>query len=483
MNVESAQAERKDGLGRDLLVTCEALGEDHNDWCVVTAKDVTSECAAENALDRAAREDELTGLPNRREALAILDQAIEASRGVEGVDVLFMDLDHFKNVNDTEGHAAGDALLREVAGLLNESICESGGWTARLGGDEFLGVIGGAGSEACEEAAYRCIAAMERSARAMKWSVGVSVVVALFQKDGDSGLDLIRRADAAMYEAKTEGRGRVSFFGEAIEHRLRRRVQVEGFLHEAIKLDEGLSMVLQPYCDLDGVYLGQAEALIRAPGMQGLGAQELIDVAEKSGLIMPLGRWVLRQSAQMQRQAEKGGVPLSLSINVSAKQFMDDLFWEQFRGMARLGQFARGLTLEVTETSLSEDSSCAAKLLAEARDLGAMIALDDFGAGYSSLSMLNKMPLDKIKLDKSLLDNVPFEPEAKRVGQAAIAMATALGMEVVDEGVECPERAKWLQAKGVMVAQGYFFAKPMPCEKLIELASRDARPIFMGEPK
>lgn len=346
-----------------------------------------------------------------------------------------------------------------------------------------MGVIGGASSEACEEAAYRCIAAMERSARAAKGSVGVSVGIAMFPRDGDTGLDLIRRADAAMYEAKSGGRGRLSFFGESIEMKLRRRVQIEGFLRDALKHDKGLSMALQPICLCDGTFSGEAEALIRAPGMEGLGAQELILVAEHSGLILPLGRWVLRAAAQIQRDADKAGVALTLSINVSAKQFMDDLFWEQFRGMARLGQFARGITLEVTETTLMEDAARSSRLLAEARELGAKVALDDFGAGYSSLSTLKSMPLDKIKLDKSLIDDVPGDRESKRVAQAAIAMAEALGLEVVAEGVERPEQARWLAAKGVKKAQGYLFAKPMPPKILMQIAGTSVAPIFMGEPK
>ena len=475
--------EAKDKHGRDLVLTLVELGAGVEDMSALTVRDITSEKSVKKAMDKAAREDELTGLPNRREALEIVDISIEASRGVEGLGLLFMDLDHFKNVNDTEGHAAGDALLREVSSILNETIKEYGGWLARLGGDEFLGVIAGGKEDDCLEAAYRCVASMERSARAEKGSVGISVGIALFPRDGDSGIDLIRRADAAMYESKSNGRGRVSLFGEAIESRLRRRVQVEGFLRESLKLDQGIAMVLQPLCFMDGTFNGHAEALIRAPGMQGLNAQELITVAEHSGLIMPLGRWVLRQAAIMQRDAEKKGVQLILSINVSAKQFMDEMFWEMFRGMARLGQFPKGITLEVTETTLMDDVDRSIRLLAEARSLGASIALDDFGAGYSSLSTLKRMPLDKLKLDKSLLDEVPEVEEAKRVAQAAIAMADALGLDVVAEGVERQEQAQWLKSKGVKNAQGYLFAKPMSPDNLFALILQSNHTVLLKENK
>jgi diguanylate cyclase (GGDEF)-like protein len=477
--------DRVDANGRELVFTWATLGAEGanaSSQSVLTVRDVTTERQTKMALDKAAREDDLTGLPNRREALAIVDQAIEASRGIDVLGLLFLDLDHFKNVNDTEGHAAGDALLREVAVILESCLVEAGGWLARLGGDEFLGVIPGADESECELAALKCVEAMERSQRAVKGSVGVSVGVALFPRDGDTGLDLIRRADAAMYESKSGGRGRVSFFGSAIEDRLRRRVQVEGFLREALRVEQGLALELQPLCGMDGSYLRQAEALIRAPGMPGLGAQELIIIAEQSGMIMQLGRWVLRQAVAIQREHERKGSLVVISINVSAKQFMDDLFWEQFRGMARLGQFQNGITLEVTETTLMEDQKRAARLLQEARALGAKIALDDFGAGYSSLSSLKNMPLDKLKLDKSLLDFVPEDQEARRVAQAAIAMASALGLEIVAEGVERPEQAQWLHENGVQVAQGYLFAKPMAPPLLLAL-SLSGQKHFHGEPK
>lgn len=476
--------DRVDKQGRDLVFTWVRLCDDSRGAggsSVVTVRDATSERQSKMALDRAAREDDLTGLPNRREALAIVDEAIEASRGVDKLGLLFLDLDHFKNVNDTEGHASGDALLREVAIILESCLTDAGGWLARLGGDEFLGVIPGAGEEECEAAALRCVDSMERSERAAKGSVGVSVGVSLFPRDGDTGHDLIRRADAAMYESKSRGRGRVSFFGPAIEDRLRRRVQIESFLRDALRMDQGLALALQPICGVDGTYEGLAEALIRAPGMPGLGAQEMVSIAEQSGLIMQLGRWVLRQAVAIQHEHEVQGAPIVLSINVSSRQFMDDLFWEQFRGMARLGQFTNGITIEVTETTLMEDQKRAIRLLQEARMLGAKIALDDFGAGYSSLSTLKNMPLDKLKLDKSLVDFVPEDIEACRVAQAAIAMANALGLEIVAEGVERAEQARWLAEHGVRHIQGFLFAKPMEPSELLALALSGPKK-FLGEP-
>lgn len=468
--------------GRQVVVAREGLGDDLAGLEVITARDVTSERSARLALDRAAREDELTGLPNRREALARIDAKLAELGAGGSLGALFMDLDHFKNVNDTEGHAAGDELLREAGLALSEAMELAGGWLARLGGDEFLGVLPGGSDFECEMAARRCIEAMEACQRAAKGSVGVSVGVAIHPRDGEQAIDLIRRADAAMYEAKTRGRGGVSFFGEAIERKLRRRVQVEGFARESLKSETGLSLALQPLCAMDGTFIGQVEALIRAPGMPDLGAQELVDIAEQSGLILPLGRWVLRQAADVQREATAKGLSFSLSVNVSARQFMDELFWDQFRGMARLGHFPRGVTLEVTESTLSVDRDRAARLLAEARSLGARVALDDFGAGYSSLSALKRMPLDRLKLDKSLIDSVPEDVEAQRVAAAAIAMAQALGLDVVAEGVERPEQAKWLASRGVLIAQGFLFAKPMPVAQFIQIL-QSGRRVFFGEPK
>jgi EAL domain-containing protein (putative c-di-GMP-specific phosphodiesterase class I) len=231
---------------------------------------------------------------------------------------------------------------------------------------------------------------------------------------------------------------------------------------------------------MDGTYTGQAEALVRAPGMTGLNAQELVEVAESSGLIIPLGRWILRQASAIQLSANKKGAKLCMSINVSAKQFNDDMFWEQFRGQALLGMFPEGVTLEVTETTLMEDSARSARLLREARDLGAKVALDDFGCGYSSLSTLKRMPLDKLKLDKSLIDEVPESNESTRVAQAAIVMAQALGLEVVAEGIEREEQARWLASKGVRFGQGFLYAKAMDPELLIELSANGVLPVFLA---
>ena len=476
------QFEGVNDTGRELTVSRETLGDDLADLEVITVRDVSSERGAERALERAAREDELTGLPNRREALFRIDAKLGELGPTGHLGTLFMDLDHFKNVNDTEGHAAGDALLQDAGLALSQAMQSSGGWLARLGGDEFLGVLPNGHDAECEAAARRCIEAMEICQRAAKGSVGVSVGVAIHPRDGAQAIDLIRRADAAMYEAKTRGRGGVSFFGASIEHKLRRRVQVESFAREALRTDTGLSLVVQPLCAMDGAFIGQVEALIRAPGMPGLGAQELIEIAEQSGLILLLGRWVLQQASQIQREATAKGVSLSLSVNVSARQFMDEIFWDQFRAMMHKGTFPRGLTLEVTESTMSVDQDLAARLLTEARSLGARVALDDFGAGYSSLAALKRMPLDRLKLDKSLIDSVPEDLDAQRVATAAIAMAQALGLDVVAEGVERPEQAKWLESRGVLTAQGFLFAKPMTVEQLIQIL-KSGQHVFYGEPK
>ena len=472
--------------GKNLMVAISDLGQDHLNRKVITVRDQTNEKVAQAALNKAATEDELTGLPNRRQALFNMETAIRTasiSNQPQTFGVLFFDLDHFKNVNDTEGHDAGDALLKEVASVLNRCVMKGGGWLARLGGDEFLGVLPNADSVHCQEVAAQCINAMEQSQKAASGSVGVSVGISMYPNDGENGDDLIRRADSAMYDAKLHGRGRCSFFGPEIESRLRRRVQVDSFLREAIRKNEGLELYLQPICTPDGEFKGKAEALIRAPGFVNLHAAELIDVAEHSGLIVPLGRWVLQRALEIMADAQRNQTPLKLNINVSTKQFSDPLFWEQLREAVALGKIPNGLTLEITESTLINDHLTALALLTEAQQLGISIALDDFGAGYSSMSMIKKMPLDKIKIDKSLIDDIPESKEAQRIALAAIAMIEALGLDVVVEGVESETQALWLKKRNIQSVQGYFYAKPMAPGTLFHLISGPAPIMLIGEPR
>lgn len=469
---EASWFEQRSDHGLDLRVSKASMGADLPGVSVVTARDVTEEKKAQKALEKMATEDELTGLPNRRAGLMKAQSLCE--RG-ERFALLFMDLDHFKNVNDAEGHGAGDELLREVGALLDQTAQEFGGWVARVGGDEFLALMIDASEERCEEVGAALMASVERSPRARAGSVGMSVGAAMYPRDGETAADLLRRADAAMYEAKQNGRGRMAFFGESIEKALRRRVQVESFLREALRSGEGLDLWLQPIVSMDGAWVGEAEALIRAPGLPGCGAQELIEVAEKAGLIAPVGRWVLERSAQVGKAAAKRGFAMRVSLNVSAQQFMDDQFWAKLRELCE-GSAAPQFCLEMTETALLEDVDRSRELLAEAKKMGCQVALDDFGVGYSSLSMLRAVPLDKIKIDKSLIDKAPGDADSAAVARAALAMASALGLGVVVEGVERQEQASWLAQCEVIRAQGYLFARPMSQSALWEwVAERDRK--------
>lgn len=463
---ELAFFEALDGRGRHFEIASRPLGPVQRRLFAITARDVSAQKNAESQLERLAREDELTGLPNRRAALSLIDSLSRESPDAPFA-LLFLDLDHFKQVNDTLGHSAGDELLREISCFLSDAARSFNAWAARLGGDEFLIFLPDGTDQRCHALAGALFEAIATSPLAKAGSIGVSIGAARYPRDGRGSADLSHKADAAMYEAKVSGRGRLCFFGEIIERRLKRRAQVEAFLRDALRSCEGsgLALWLQPICSLNGVFANEAEALIRAPGLPGLEARELIEVAEQSGLILPLGRWALAEAARLRDFSGCVGPEVSLSLNVSPKQFDDPEFWALFTQLSseRSG-FAQSVTLEVTESALNADTNQSAELLRQAKARGAKLALDDFGSGGSSFSMLTRIPLDKVKLDKSLIDQAPGDPGACKITQAALAMCSALGFEVVCEGVETAEQAAWLNAQGVSRAQGYLFARPMAPE-------------------
>lgn len=428
-----------------------------------------------SALERAHTEaehrhlalhDPLTGLANRTLLSAHVDHALAAAeRQDERVALLLVDLDRFKGVNDTMGHSVGDQLLVTVAERLRHHA-RGGDLVARLGGDEFVVVFDAVGSvHDVVHVARRLLAAiaepMEIAGRELDVTGSVGIVVA-GGADGDPE-GLLRDADVAMYRAKAGGGGRYELFDADLRASVLDRLAVERDLRRAVDRGE-LALYLQPLIDLGRRRPVGFEALVRwdRPGHGLVSPASFIGVAEETGLIVPVGDWVLREACrQIAALNATAGEPILLSVNLSARQLTEDLILAVRSALAAEGLAPELLTLEITESFLIEEHGAMAVLDA-VRKLGVALALDDFGTGYSSLSALQRHAVDTLKLDRTMVSSVATSPTAAAVARAAVEMAGALGLDVVAEGIEDVEQLRIVRDLGCQVAQGYLFARPMP---------------------
>jgi diguanylate cyclase (GGDEF)-like protein/PAS domain S-box-containing protein len=429
-----------------------------------TAQDVTERRLAERKLEHQALHDPLTGLPNRLLFVDRLEHALtRARRPGSSLAVYFCDVDDFKNINDGLGHETGDELLMALPPRLREALRASD-TVARFGGDEFVILCEDLGSEAeAEQIAERITAAFALpfgvAGREHHLSVSVGVV---FVRGGQaSAPEVLRDADAAMYRAKGGGKGRFEVFDARMRASLVERLQIEEDLRRALERDE-LRLHYQPVVSLpDGAIVG-AEALVRweHPERGLLAPAAFIAVAEESGLIVPLGTWVLgeacRQAAAWRR---------TVSVNLSARQISHSDVAELLeRTLRETGLDPALVELELTESVLMEQA--AMRTLVRLRELGVRLVLDDFGTGYSSLSYLKRFPIDALKIDREFIDGLGAEPEATAIVSAVLSMAQALELDVVAEGVETEAQLAWLRERGCGFAQGYLLGRPVPAAEL-----------------
>ena len=433
-------------------------------------------------LRHLAFHDALTGLPNRALLLDLMGQSIAlAVHQQERRGIIFVDLDQFKTVNDSLGHDAGDALLKEAARRLKTALRQSD-TVARVGGDEFVVVLNhGASTGGYATAAQNlidCLAVpMELCGTLVP--LGASIGIACFPDHADSPDELLKCADMAMYEAKASGRGRFVFFEAAMASVSAQRLQLESDLRRAIEQGE-LQLFYQPKVSLLMRTLLGVEALVRwRHPVRGLvQPMEFIPHAESSGLIVPLGDWVLeeacRQSAVWRAQ---GLAAIKIAVNISASQMLRDDFVDRFAAMTRkYGIHPSNLEVELTESVIMADAPASARALAELRRIGVTIAMDDFGTGYSSLAYLRQLPIDVLKIDRSFVTNADQDESAAEIVKMIIGLAETLKLEVVAEGVETERQAAFLKACGCRAAQGYMYAKPQPAadfEKWIALRASE----------
>jgi len=443
---------------------------------VAVGRDITERRHSADAIHRLAYYDVLTGLPNRRLITERLDAMVAAASAGRGLGaVLYIDLDNFKHVNDGRGHTTGDELLKHTARTLAQ-VVRKGDTVARLGGDEFVVLLEGLGTDP-EFATGAALAVSGKIRAALGEDVVIddqpyrstaSIGVALPVRPGQSVADLLRDADLAMYHVKAAGRNGVAVFETSMLDAAERQLSLGRDLSAA--LDNGeLSMHLQLQVDHDGKPAG-AEMLMRWRRGDGtfVPPDVFIPVAESSGLIVPLGLWVLRQACQARLALERAGHPLQLSINVSPRQFRQADFVDQVRTTLReTGVDPHALVFEVTEGLLVEDFDAITAKMRELAGLGIRFSIDDFGTGYSSLGYLKKMPLYELKIDKSFMRDTPHDANGTAIVQTILAMADHLGLRVVAEGIETEAQARFLADNGRPCMQGYLYCRPVPLAELI----------------
>ncbi len=411
--------------------------------------------------------DGLTNLPNRKLFVEQLDQALARRRDGERVLVAYCDLDDFKVVNDTLGHPAGDALLRKVAEHLSEDLSDA--QIARLGGDEFAILVSvNEEDESLLPVAQRILRCFDRSIEieGQMADCSASVGVAVAPGDGETGVDLLKHADLALYRAKKEGKSDFHFFEPSLDEQARKRREMELDLRRGLKNGD-FELYFQPLYNLAQERLQGFEALIRwnHPTRGVVSPVEFIPLAEETGLILQIGEWVVREGCRI---AKTWPDHLSVAINISPKQFTTPGLTSTItQALSHSGLDPSRLELEITESVFIADVEKTLGTLHSLRDVGVRIALDDFGTGYSSLSYLRSFPFDKVKIDQSFVRDLNDKGNnAHAVIRAITTLATALGMDTLAEGVETPEQREVLRSEGCEYIQGYLLSQPVPADEL-----------------
>jgi diguanylate cyclase (GGDEF)-like protein/PAS domain S-box-containing protein len=468
---------RKDGSTFPAEVHVSRFDECGQEYFQAIIRDLTEREDAERQLRKLATHDTLTGLPNRALLHERLQRMLDDCAPGHSVAVMFLDLDRFKEVNDSFGHEHGDILLCEVAARLRKML-RPGDVVARLGGDEFVVAatcIGdAAGDNAAAAIASKLLEALTLpvTVGAQDVVVGASIGISLFPRDAGTRELLFQTADTAMYRAKAEGRNRYRFFEPAMTVAARARMALELSLRPALARGE-FELHYQPRVDLRSMAVVGMEALIRwrHPQQGMVPPQQFIGIAEETGLINPIGRWVLREACrQTRRLIDEFGRPIRVSVNVSARQLAQPGFVDEVRdALAEAGLAPSALELELTESALIEDLERTAAMLGELQGLGVKLAVDDFGTGYSGLAYLRRLPIDVLKLDRSFVLQDDGRISAFDFVKAFVDMAHALQMSVVAEGVETAEVLDFLRAASCDEAQGYLLGRPLPLAELRDL--------------
>ncbi|WP_303722197.1 bifunctional diguanylate cyclase/phosphodiesterase [Malonomonas rubra] len=436
-------------------------------------EDITQRRINEEKIERLAFFDNLTGLPNRVLMRDRLGQMVaRAKRKLSRISLFFIDLDHFKRINDTLGHDKGDQLLKIVAKRLRKALrdCDS---VSRLGGDEFVVLVDEINNrEDASLVACKILESMTPPVVLENKEVytTTSVGIAIFPEDGDDPDTLLKNADTAMYQAKEKGRNTYRFYSSEMNAQGLEKLLLANDLRKALAQNE-FRLVYQPQIKLSNGHMTGFEALLRwqHPDLGDIPPDQFIPLAEETGQILSIGRWVLETACQKARAIhDKCGLPLRIAVNLSAKQFQDpDLVAIIRNSLKKSNLSPEFLELEITESILMENFESAQNTLLELKEMGLNLAIDDFGTGYSSLSYLRNFPIDRLKVDKSFIQKMAAHPDDAAITEAIIVMAHILGIRVVAEGVEKKTELEFLREKECDEVQGYYFSKPLTREQLV----------------
>lgn len=435
-------------------------------------RDLTQQRVAQQRIEQLAYSDALTGLPNRLNLTERVDAAIEAARaGGTVFSILFIDLDRFKIINDSLGHQFGDRVLKLVAQRLSDCM-RPVDILCRLGGDEFVLYLHGCNAELAASVARRILQEMERPflLDGLGFSVQCSIGVAQYPADGLTLDELIRQADTAMYRVKERGRGHFSFYQPQMSAGLLSRMKLEHAMRQALEHDR-MAVYFQPQVHIDSDRIVAAEALLRwtDPEFGVVSPGVFIPLAEESGYIVTLGAWVMEQAVQEAARWQQQGMPIRVSVNVSALEFRQSGFVERLTELLRrYGLAPQLLELELTESILLQDAQDMALRVCQIADLGVGMVIDDFGTGYSNLAYLKKLPISKIKIDQSFVRGLPSDEGDQAIVGAIISLGLALGVEIVAEGVETPEQLTAIHRMQGHYFQGFLCAPGLPREQFSE---------------
>jgi len=470
------QLRKKDGECIWVLMSVSSITSENNQIThfVTVFEDVSQLKEAHLRMEELAYVDSLTGLANRVLFRDRLEQVLKGLQRTESTAaLLYLDLDEFKRINDSMGHDVGDALLMKVAESLRQCVRHQD-TVARMGGDEFVILLTGIdGMSGASSVARKIVETMSHPVRLLKNDILItpSIGITLAPADSLNADILLKNADMAMYKAKSSGRNNYQFFTEEMNEQIVDHLTIENDLRKAIENDD-LYIKFQPQCSVGHMKLAGVEALVRwtHPEKGELSPDYFIPIAETAGLMVKLGKWVLRAACKEVKALEQQGIyDLRLAVNLSTRQFRDPHLIETIQNiLEETGFKALNLELEITETTLMEQIDHAVALLDKIKALGISVTIDDFGTGYSSLNYLKRLPIDTLKIDKAFISEIPYDKDDMEISAAVIAMAHKMGLKVVAEGVSTMAHWEFLEQNHCDIAQGYLLGKPMLPQGLLQ---------------